>query len=51
MAAGRDHYCALRQNGTVYCWGMNYNGEIGSADNPNQCGLEPSNPKPVQVQF
>jgi alpha-tubulin suppressor-like RCC1 family protein len=24
------HACALRQNGEVWCWGYNYNGEIGN---------------------
>ncbi len=29
MAAGRNHTCAVRANGTVACWGANESGQIG----------------------
>ena len=29
IALGRMHSCAIASNGTVYCWGVNYNGELG----------------------
>ena len=30
IAAGRDHTCAVRANGTVACWGANDAGQIGN---------------------
>ncbi len=29
VAAGYGHTCALRDNGTVYCWGDNLSGDVG----------------------
>jgi alpha-tubulin suppressor-like RCC1 family protein len=29
ITAGTDHYCALRTNGTVACWGGNDKGQLG----------------------
>ncbi len=29
MAAGGAHTCALRNDGTVYCWGDNWEGQLG----------------------
>ncbi len=29
ISAGGSHACALTESGTVYCWGMNVNGELG----------------------
>jgi len=29
-AAGRHHTCALKRDGTVWCWGRNTNGELGN---------------------
>lgn len=29
IALGRMHSCAIASNGTVFCWGVNYNGELG----------------------
>ena len=30
IAAGADHTCALRGDGSVQCWGKNVNGQLGS---------------------
>jgi alpha-tubulin suppressor-like RCC1 family protein len=30
IEAGSSHACALTQNGTVYCWGSNGNGQVGN---------------------
>lgn len=29
LSSGSDHYCALRADGTVWCWGSNSHGELG----------------------
>lgn len=29
IAAGADHTCALLEDGQVYCWGYNWNGQLG----------------------
>jgi len=29
IALGRMHSCAITTTGAVYCWGVNYNGELG----------------------
>lgn len=30
IGAGENHTCALRRDGHVLCWGINFNGEVGS---------------------
>ena len=30
IAAGRNHTCALHQDGTISCWGHNYYGQLGN---------------------
>ena len=30
VTAGREHYCALRQDGRVSCWGRNRDGSLGN---------------------
>lgn len=30
IAAGEQHTCALLQNGTVQCWGFNFEGQLGT---------------------
>lgn len=32
LALGSAHSCALRENGSVFCWGQNDEGELGGAD-------------------
>jgi len=29
LSAGYDHTCALKNNGTLYCWGGNWAGALG----------------------
>jgi len=31
--AGRDHACALFDNGRLFCWGSNYYGQLGNSTN------------------
>jgi cysteine-rich repeat protein len=46
IAAGRRHACAIAENGTIRCWGLNSNGQLGLAntlavgdnEHPNQAG-------------
>lgn len=46
VAAGSDVTCGLRTNHTLWCWGSNLDGEIGSSTN---VGTTSPNPAPVQV--
>jgi len=32
ITAGRDHTCASIPDGTIYCWGSNSNGQLGTGD-------------------
>ncbi|HWH01880.1 MAG TPA: hypothetical protein VNV66_21775 [Pilimelia sp.] len=32
LAAGNSHVCAIRTNGTLYCWGYNGDGPLGQGD-------------------
>jgi len=51
VAAGYDHSCALIQNGTVWCWGNNSDGELGDED-PNIDGAAIIiETKPVQAKL
>ncbi|MFM8530643.1 MAG: fibronectin type III domain-containing protein, partial [Ilumatobacteraceae bacterium] len=41
VAVGSSHSCVLRRDTTVYCWGINYNGQLGNgilgySDEPQQ---------------
>jgi alpha-tubulin suppressor-like RCC1 family protein len=42
IGAGLDHTCAVRFNGTVFCWGTNTDGQLGD-------GTTQSRNSPVQV--
>ena len=39
--AGRDHTCALIDNGTVNCWGSNSNGQLGTGDTSYPMSVAP----------
>jgi len=43
VTAGQNHSCALKTNGTVWCWGGNSSGELGNGDTSDLNGA-------VQVQ-
>jgi len=32
VAAGAAHSCAIRGDGTVWCWGSNTSGQLGDGD-------------------
>lgn len=42
IAAGAQHSCAVALSGAAYCWGSNYNGQLGD-------GSTTDNPQPVIV--
>ena len=44
ISIGSTHSCALRQDGNVYCWGGNHNGEVG---NGSHGGIGSTIPMPV----
>src|SRR5664280_1110047 len=48
VAVGYMHTCAIATDGSVWCWGDNRTGELGSATEPCDATLC-SNPNPTQV--
>jgi alpha-tubulin suppressor-like RCC1 family protein len=32
LAVGKDHVCAAKSDGTLWCWGRNYEGQLGQAN-------------------
>jgi cysteine-rich repeat protein len=51
IAAGRDHSCALRVDGTVWCWGANVFGQLGvdGHDDQTVAAPVPGLPGPVRA--
>ena len=49
----QKHTCALRSDGSTFCWGENHsgqlgNGEAGGAENKFDSGIDSSNPISVK---
>ncbi len=44
LGSGRNHSCAVRRDGTVWCWGRNSQGQLGDGAAPS-----PMSPVPTQV--
>jgi alpha-tubulin suppressor-like RCC1 family protein len=34
LAVGHSHACALRRDGSVWCWGKNWQGQLGAGNDP-----------------
>ena len=41
VVAGESHTCFLTRAGVVFCWGRNYNGQLGSSASPNDSTSTP----------
>ncbi len=46
IAAGGEHSCTLREDGTISCWGNNYSGQLGNG----QRGENADSSVPVEVK-
>jgi alpha-tubulin suppressor-like RCC1 family protein len=49
IAAGSMHTCAVTQNGFLYCWGLNSDGQLGTPTTET-CGSSPCSKKPISVR-
>jgi len=47
VSAGSNHSCAIKTNGTLYCWGSNFRGQLGLGTVDEVFGL--GQDSPVQV--
>ncbi len=47
VAAGALFTCARATSDLVYCWGLNFDGQLGNQEN---AGLDRPNPRPLEVQ-
>jgi alpha-tubulin suppressor-like RCC1 family protein/uncharacterized protein YjdB len=47
VAAGAQFTCARATTDLVYCWGLNFDGQLGTAEN---AGFDSPNPRPLEVQ-
>lgn len=48
IAAGQEHTCARMEDGGLYCWGRNNDGQVG-APTPSTCGGSPCTTTAVRV--
>ena len=46
VSAGQDHACALARDGSIYCWGSNGSGQLGTGDLASR-----STPTPILTPF
>ena len=51
ISAGIDHACALAADGTIWCWGLNLNGELGHAPTDDSCKGAVCSMTPVRVDW
>jgi alpha-tubulin suppressor-like RCC1 family protein len=54
LALGHEHGCAILKDHTLWCWGRNAEGQIGSGAKDTTCDsgtASPNQPTPVQIQL
>lgn len=49
VGVGREHTCARRTDGTLWCWGGNHFGQLGNGTVGGTPGAPTPTPEPVQV--
>ena len=49
ITAGENHSCALRQNGTISCWGNNLSGSLGDGTDSDKAEHSPDPVKVVNI--